>query len=48
MYMNRKRVSGRRKYTIDLKEINRLKSNCSATSSINALLIVYYLPYLPL
>ena len=27
-----------------LKEMNRLKSNCSATSSINALLIVHCLP----
>ena len=34
----------RKKYAMTLKEMNRLKSNCSATSSINALLIVYYLP----
>ena len=29
-----------------LKEIERLRSDCSATSSINALLIVHCLPYL--
>ena len=39
-------MSGRKRYIMTLKEMNRLESNCSATSSINALRMVRCLPYL--
>ena len=44
--MYRTRVGGLKQYAMTVKEMNRLKSNCSATSSIYMLLIVHCPPCL--